>query len=173
MNRSDMVHAWRLWRQWVGGAAEDTIGSYGPDDKPTTGLIGVGGCRAIALRIFGKDADNETGTITIIGWNNNGPGQVLWQGQVILGATVFDEKVIPGTVVAAGNWFEVDTYDSSGGSNACGAQVFDGGAQALLMVPTLGYTDLDIRATDKDGSTGSEAATLCAIYRTHDAMLVV
>jgi hypothetical protein len=171
-NQSDHVYSWSLWKQKLSGA-EDTVGSYGPDDKPTSGLIGPGACRAIALRLFGKDAENETATITIIGWNKNGPGQVLCAFQTILGAVVFDEAVLTKDDIADGDWYESDTYDFTSGSNACGAQLYDGGNQGVLIVPTLGYTDLDIRMTDKDGSTGVEAADICAIWRKHDAFMVI
>lgn len=172
--KTDHIYAWKLWKQLVGGAAEDTVGAYGPDDKTAAlkdDMIGVGGARGVAVRVFGKAADNKTATMTIVGWNKNGPGQVLCSGQIILGSVVFNEKILDNREIAAGNWYEVDTYDFSGGSNACDAQVFSGGNQALLLVPTLGYTDIDIRFTDKDGSTGTEAATICAIWRPIDVAI--
>lgn len=130
-------------------------------------MFGIGRAGAIMLRAFGGDAQDLTlADIQISGWMNpapslphaSGPGAILWEGDLILGA---------GQVTSPGgsdprwalaeiienqtplDWFEVDTWTAS--YNPYGAVAYDsqhpaGAADrdSVLILPTLGYTHVFI-----------------------------
>lgn len=166
------IRAWKTWRIPV--TADQTAKNLNPAGGVGEDMIEVLGT-AIMVRMFGKNADNETATMELIGRMDpsseglDGRGFSLWRGQVILGSD--SSSYIPGATkkwgAAAATWFEVDTYDSSvsGGHNACLASVLLGLNQALFLVPTLGFKFVQMVITDiNDG--GVEMAELGALYRT-------
>jgi hypothetical protein len=128
--------------------------------------------------MFGKDAENETAVIEFVGYMTptgagskygSGPGQVLWLGQIVLGANA--ASVIPlsdDKWGATATWYEVDTFDIAGfggGHNAANAVVLGAGGQATLILPTLGYSHIVCMNGHMDGSTGVQMAELGIIYR--------
>ncbi len=161
---------WKLWHHWAAGANDDgTVPtSWGPSTKPTSRLIPVGETSAIILRAFGTNTENDTATVHISGWCENGPGQLLWQGALTLGAHTFTEELIPGMTNQA--WFEVDTWTAT--YNAVVATSFGANTSALLVVPTIGYSHFYVEATDKDG-TGTTMTALAILWKPYTAALTI
>lgn len=109
---------------------------------------------ALAVRMLGTGNADTKAFVQISGWNGptseqggRTPGQVLWQGQVLLGAqSSATSQPLPTWL--SGTYREVDVFDdslksaSAAGSNPSGAMVYAGGTGAMLLVPTLGYTRL-------------------------------
>ena len=153
---------WRTWRVMDG---EDAATLPAASDY-TPAKLGVGGyasgieakviagvpATTIGLRAWGQGGDNFTGQIQIAGYmdkSDPGPGQILWGGTLTAGAVtatyvpITDDALHGGTSRwgAAAAWFEIDTWNPTV-SNACQAQVLSGSAQAMLVLPTLGYNTL-------------------------------
>lgn len=117
---------------------------------------------AILLRGFGKNAENETVTCQIVGWmgrqeqlDATGFGHEIWNGQLSLGAETgsFTPNDDGKWGTADATWFEVDLWDSaaSGGFNTVQAVTFFGGDQSVLLLPTLGYSRLQMTITNMAG----------------------
>lgn len=131
----------------------------------------------VAVRVFGKNSDNDTATMTIIGWGpametRDGPagpgkGFVLWKGQIQLGSVSItsESPFAPGGAFAAGTWFEVDTFNDAvtGGQNPGGAYVLESLAQGILVLPTLGFPNLLMEITDIGGT--NEMTEVGAIWK--------
>jgi hypothetical protein len=121
--------------------------------------------------MFGQDADNETALFRLSGWMRNHPkfgrgvGFILASGTVILGSTSIDVAPVSGVGLDAGPWFEIDTYTLT--TNACQAAAYTNGANSstILVMPTLGYTDILCEVHTKDGTTGVESMDLTVLYR--------
>ncbi len=168
------VRAWKTWLAAGTVSADHSALDLDPSDGASGQMINVYPYTAIILRMFGKDTNNDTASMEIVGRmddstkNKGGRGQSLWKGQVILGS--ISSSFIPlddGKWSAAATWFEVDTYDEagvSGGHNACKAITIGGGNQALLILPTIGYNVLEMVVTDIGGSS-PEMTELGALYR--------
>jgi len=114
---------------------------------------------AILLRGFGigPTASDDAASIIISGWmkpdkprigglSSCGPGHRLWKGYTILGS-----KTLNGSLPSedkkwlAGTYKEVDTFDPAAGSgyNPVGATRLEvTNQEAVLLLPTLGYTDI-------------------------------
>ena len=168
------------WKTWRFASAEDGVvpalvtgaeGSHSGFQAP----INVYPYSAVAIRMFGTNTDNDTATLTILGSMDDqrktgtGPMQELWQGQVSLGS--FTATTSTGRPLGDGKWtaatyLEVDTYDIgvANGHNAANAVVVGGASHAILILPTIGYSVLDMRLANMDG-TGTEISTLGALYR--------
>ena len=173
-----LLNGTRAWQTWLTNAVEDdhtalnpaVMTGLKPGNRVSAQSIAVNAARAIALRMFGQDTNNDTATIDLVGWMGakkftSGPGQVLWSGQVILGANT--ASIIPnadGRWGAAATWFEVDTFDSSGGHNLAAAVIraFDG--SAIILLPTLGYSHIQMTVTDIGGSS-PEMTKLNGLWR--------
>lgn len=171
----------RGWATWRYASTEDgsipvrTTDAAG-NHAGWVGGIGVHPYSAIAVRMFGTNTDGDTATMTLYGSMDDqrkfgtGPMQELWRGRVFLGSYQVT-TTSAGRPINDGKWpaavyLEVDTYDIgvSGGHNAAKAVVLSGAGQAMLLLPTLGYTSLGMGFTAMDG-TGTEITTLGAIYR--------
>ena len=169
------ISSWRTWRRI---SSEDTlVTDFKPANYAAAKSIRLDdGTSAIAMRGFGKDADNETAIIVVSGWMSTpsaggvGPGQQLWRGQALLGSrssAMIPLADAPGSSPwgASATWFEVDTWDPTvpNGLNACVGTMFDGGNQSLLILPTLGYTALMLEIGDL--GTGAEMAEIGVLWR--------
>jgi len=155
MDNLSSITKWQTWRvvQAEDGTAVQV--GLGPDDYPsdTSEVIGVHPWTAIALRAFGTDTDNDDATVRITGWMDpattagNGPGQVLFHSEIIIGAISFNEKPLNDnkwhTETA---WFEVDDWTTGlvapSPANAYARPATVAGGQSLLILPTMGYTHL-------------------------------
>ncbi len=169
------IQAWQTWLTDAVTADHTaltpaTMTGLKPGNRVSAQSISVNVARAIALRLFGQDTNNDTATVNLVGWmagkkTLSGPGQVLWSGQVILGANT--ASIIPhsdGRWGAAATWFEVDTFDSSGGHNLAAAAIraFDG--SAIMLLPTLGYSHIQMTVTNV-GDGGTEITKLNGLWR--------
>lgn len=148
----------KQWKTWRIVEADDSplLTVFKPSDYDPLRSMQVHPWTAIAVRAWGQDANNETAAAVISGWmggegTGRGPGQVLWDGALVLGSIETDEVPLTDKNDTwsnfTGNWFEVDTWDPSGGSNAAGAVVASGGDQAVLVIRTLGYVALMLELT--------------------------
>lgn len=136
---------------------------------PTDGYPGI------LLRAFGKDTENDSALIKISGWmhdsgygkHGTGPGQRLFEGELQLGALT--NASIPELGVAA-TWYEVDRWSNDGdllggipsGSNS-GCRQIGGPAdfeQAMLLVPTAGYTQIMVELKTTGGTPVTELGIL-------------
>lgn len=171
------IQNWKTW-SFFPTTTEVTIsrgstpaGSLGTASRKTVVIYPYS---AVALRMFGKNTDGDTATILIRGYMDplssleSGPSQELWYGQVALGPESSSSQIlIDGRWGAAATWFDVDAYDISGvsgGHNAANAVVVGGGNNAMLLLPTLGYSHIRIDNGDMDG-TGTEMTELGVLYR--------
>jgi hypothetical protein len=162
---------WKLWRYIT---SEDTLRTtVKPSDLAAprgerSKVICVSGDEQIMIRAFGTDANNETFTLSIFGWGENGPGEKLLQLSCILGASNFTERFLEdaGDVPNTLPFFEVDTYtevnDNVGG--AIGGPS-TGIVTAHYLFNPLGYRYLEAFLTDCDGVTGVEAAKVGVIWK--------
>lgn len=153
--------SWKTWRPPV--LADDTTAlnlKPGGAVATTPARIIVPSGTAIAIRAFGKDTDDDTATLEIVGRmdeqskSGDGIGQSLWQGTVRLGSKTF-ATTIPlkdGRWGTAATWFEVD-WDTPGGHNAANAVTIAGSNQALLLLPTYGYHTLEAVITNVGGNS--------------------
>jgi hypothetical protein len=172
------LHGLRAWKHWRAPVTSDDpaldldINAGGVVAQ----TIGVHPYTAVLVQMLGKDTENDSATVTIVGWMDPstraqyGPPTNLWKGQVLLGSQM-DGSVSPPIIApekwGAGPWWRTDTFDISGvagGHNLANAAVLSGGTEALLVVPTLGFTHLQMHIADVGGG-GTEMTTVGAIYR--------
>jgi len=167
----DILKSWQTWR--VAQTEDTRITDFGPDSYLEGKTIDVSPWSLIAVRMFGKGADNDTVTIRILGWMDRntkvgpGPAQLFFDNGVTLGGNAFNEAPIadgkwPAT---AGDWREVDDYLTTP-VNACNAfvRLASAAQQTTLYLPTLGYAHLSLEVSDILGG-GIEATALGAIYK--------
>lgn len=163
---------WRTWGRGIISSDDTLLTNYKPSEYDASKAIAVYPDTAIAARVYGRDTDNDTATLVISGWMDDGvaggagPGMVLWRGQVTLGAITFTEKPNDDEHWnATAAWFEVDTYDTSvtNGSNASSAIVQGGGNHSVLIVPTLGFVRLMFHVIDLGGA--NEMTELGILWR--------
>lgn len=172
------IQGWKTWRytttedSGVPVLTADSEGNHAGFRAP----VNVHPYSAVAIRMFGTNTDNDSASMTIYASmdeqrrTGTGPMQELWRGQVLLGsyaATAASSRPLGDGKWPVGTYLEVDTYDIAGvagGHNAANAVVISGANQAILILPTLGYSVLEMRLTVMDG-TGTEITTLGALYR--------
>jgi len=151
---------WGTWRRPLAAANEDTfVTAFEPDNFEDEGsdsfkrvISPPPGYSAVAIKMFGTDAENEVADVQITGWmfdhdqGGVGPGQVLWQGRVTLGTHSVAQPITSGKW-PSGTYLEVKTYDpntfgSGQGANIARACTFEGSQTGLLILPTLGFARL-------------------------------
>lgn len=153
----------RNWRTTRVITANDTfITDFKPGNFVAAKAIGIN-ASAVMLQGWGKNAALETVTMRVSGWMDQGrsvgggPGTVLWRGLLTLGtnniaAAPLDDK---GKWDSAGDWFEVQTFDSTvtSGNNLASATVLSETTpqSSLLILPTLGYMNLMFEFTGVAG----------------------
>ena len=160
---------WRTWRVITGGLTEDTLISPLNDDELPTGdddrRININPDQAVMIRLWGQDAADETCTVRLVGWNNNGPGTILWNGTVTLGALTIDAPPFSDpNIWGAGTWYEADTWTAT--TNVSDSKALsDTDVNSMLVLNAAGYNIITCEITDKDGTTGTQAATIGVAYR--------
>lgn len=177
----DGIRSWRPWRIVNAEATDDTVrSSWKPSEYPTAPagnkVISVAGIAEILIMVVGKDAENEAFTdMQINGWMDPqagkggvGIGIELWKGIVTLGArTISTENPtahpVWSTVTTAGSWFLADTFESGATEvDFAGVTILSSVAQQLLLLPTLGFTNLECLI---DLGTAAVGASLWRPYR--------
>lgn len=177
-----MSHTIQGFTQWQTArivAAEDTLltnylASEFATLKAAGKIVGIHPATAVVLRAFAKDTNNDTATVVISGWmtdnkdKGTGPGHRLWRGQLLAGNhTASHIPLGDGKWGAAATWFEVDTWNEAGASgyNPAGATRLEVADQeAVILLPTLGYTHLAIEVTDILGG-GTEITEIGFLWR--------
>lgn len=169
----DNLNGIRTWRTWRVAETEDGTAvqaGLGPDDYPSANVISVHPYTQIALRAYGADTDNDDATVRITGWMDNitptgpGPGQILFHSEIIIGATNFNERpVADGRWPSATAWFEVDDWVTGVIENAAIAYLRTAGASTILLLPTLGYTNLWLEIINLGAAT--EMTKLGVLWR--------
>jgi hypothetical protein len=155
------VQQWQTWR--VGTETDGALlTDYKPSDLNATYLsrmISIHPGTVIALRAMGLGGDGHGIQIVISGWMNphrrqrgqlsSGPGQRLWRGNLLLGATVWGAADVPffdrPTDWPSGVYREVNNWNSGsgGGYDYPGVtKIGTGSAHLMVLLPTLGYTHL-------------------------------
>lgn len=164
------TRTWKTWTRGIVSSDDSLLTKFKPSEFAVAKAVAVYPDTAIALRIYGRDTNNDTATIVISGWmdpdtrSGVGAGQVLWKGMVTLGSITFTEKPLNDSRWNKDSaWFEVDTWDSSTGSNASSSIVQSGGNQSILIMPTLGYTRLMLEVADLGGA--GEMTELGVLFR--------
>lgn len=169
------IRTWKTWREPI--TADDSsllliMGSGGVVGR----VIAAYPYSAIAVQVIGKGSDNDSATVTIVGRMDDdtkygaGPPTPIWKGQVLLGARSSGATVVPlrdGKWGDGSTWFWADTFDISGvsgGHNMANAVTLAGGGYATFMLPTLGYTHLEMHIADVGGG-GTEMAEVGVLYR--------
>lgn len=166
------VSRWHQWRKWIGGTAEDVlITDFKSANKPTSDLIDCNGFSAIQMLPLGQDAEDEEAQLRISGWMDNGPGCLLWDGTIKLGASSVATETFDGWV-ASGTWYHADTFTAT--TNTASAEAFTStDNQGFLTVPTHGYKSLYIEAQGKDGSTSVQALSIVTFWRPQVAVISI
>lgn len=172
------IRSWKTWRAPI--TADDatadftTMGGAGPAGA----VIAVYPYSAILIMVLGKNSNNDTAIINIIGRmddqtkSGSGPSQALWKGQVILTTKSDGTAASPlndNKWGAGSTWFWTDTFDIAGaasGHNSANAVIIGGttAGDATLLLPTLGYTNLEMHITDVGGG-GTEMTEVGVLYR--------
>lgn len=140
-------------------AADTPLTNYKPTDLTDAvraKMFGIHPATAILLRAFGVGAATNSATIIISGWMRpggkfgSGPGHRLWRGNVVLGSKSLagelpnnDKKWLAGTYLEASDW---DPTLGSGYDPTVATEVAVANQEAVLLLPTLGYTDILIEA---------------------------
>lgn len=161
---SDSIYQVNMWHTWRVAAEDDTPDTnFRPADIPDSPqLISVGDATCVRLRGYGYKASSpstKTAGLRIVGWMGDksgdepGPGQILWNGVLTLGAISINEPPVTDSAWGSLTWNEVNDWDSSTGSNAALAAELAGGDQSLLILPTLGYKRLSCEITNLGGAT--------------------
>jgi len=173
----EMMDRWKLWRSLMAGAQDTLITSLkssnfpaAPDSRILPEKVRPD--EAMMIRMFGQDADGEGASFRLTGFAHDGKGGrsegfIIASGAVVLGSKSIDEAPFDlGAVGAdAGPWFEVDTYTLT--TNAVTAKALTNGANSstLLVLPTIGFSEIICEITDKDGETGTEMMDLAILYK--------
>lgn len=171
------------WRTWRYVTTEDTAPTT---LKPTAlarprgelfsdGVITTRGMDNIMLRCFGTNAEDETCTLLILAWAENGPGVLVATIAAVLGASNFTEPFLEapakGGIPSATQFFEADTYTIN--PNLLGATTPTIGTQGTGMVssfvilPVKGFSYMQLFVREILGG-GTEAATIGVIYKPLD-----
>ena len=175
---------WRTLRAITSGLAADTLlTDYKPADLTAAVLAktaSIAPATAVALRAFGLGDNNDTVDAVLTGFMDpnskftSSLGHRLWRGQLILGnKEVTVAPLADGKWGAAAAWREVDTWDQAavGGYNPAGATRLEVADQeAVLLLPTLGYSLLLLEVAALTGTTGFgvlwRPAAVASIVRT-------
>ena len=178
--RPPLLESWKSLRYLAASAGDTEIASWKPSLLPTDErVIHVNPESALLLRLWGQPTSNDTATLRISGWMNRakgsrkhgvGPGFLLWDGQLTLGAQSTTDEA-PLESWAAGAWLEVDT--AVAGENNCNAvSIGTADSAHILVLPTLGYpkilTEISDMAAD---AAGAVASHIGIAYREIDAAL--
>lgn len=151
------VEQWRTARFITGDDIVST--SHAPIAHPGNAtprlVILPPGVTAIAMRVIGSDTDNQTGTLRIKGWmddrtkNGSGPGQTLFDVAVILGSeSLGSTAILTDGMWPAATYLEADTFTAVGASDpGISTTIGDTDESNLIILPTLGYTQLDFQMT--------------------------
>jgi len=160
-------------KQWQTARApittEDTfLTDYKPADFTAAvqaKSISVHPATAVFLRVFGRDANEDSVELIISGWmdpnseKGPGPGHRLWRGLVELGSKSWTGVPLGDGKWDSKTWQEADTYDFEASLNydMCGCSALDSvnasgdpvtNKEAGLIIPTLGYTHLLLEIGD-------------------------
>ena len=166
------ITSWKTWHPPV--AEDDGILSLIPNSNLNGSIIGVLPYSAVGIRIFGKNSAADTAIMQIVGRMDvgtkvgSGPPQSLWKGQIKLtssgtsGVPLNDNKW-----GSTATWFDVDVFDIAGasaGHNAANSVILSGSGDALMILPTLGYSHLVMHFSDVGGG-GTEMTEVGSLYR--------
>lgn len=176
----NLAQKFKLWR-YV---------STGQDAVPTTikpsslaapraehgsdGVISVRGIDNIMAVAFGTNAVDETFTLHVVAWAEDGPGFHILDAAGILGASNFAESFLPanGSIPTATTFYAVDTWTLNAeltGTTAPGtsSEQLAGLISLYLKIPVQGFSYLRAYLTDMNGG-GVEAATVGLIWKPMD-----
>lgn len=177
----NLAQKFKLWRYVT--AAEDAVpttvapsaladprGEHGSD-----GVISTQGMSDnIMAMAFGTDAENETFSLHVVGWAENGPGVHLLKAAGILGASNFTESFLPdnGSIPTTTKFYTVDTWTLTANLIAAtapgtAAEQLTGLIGLYLKIPVQGFSHLRLYITDIRGG-GVEAATVGVIWKPMD-----
>lgn len=144
-------------------------GEHGSD-----GVISVRGYDNIMAAAFGSNAENETFSLHVVGWAEDGPGFHLLKAAGILGASNFTESFLPsnGSIPTDVKFYAVDTWTLTANLTAAtapgtAAEQLAGLISLYLKIPVQGFSYLRAYLTDMNGG-GVEAATVGLIWKPMD-----
>ena len=148
---------WRSMRAPV-SAKETALADYGParlTAELEAKMVCVSPATAIVIRGFGLDAANEqVDALTFSGWcfktieGSTSPGQILWRGTAILGASAWATAGIPHTRRPGRGgwneeqWLEVDTWTAPTYNYIKAQHLNSTDETSCMILPTLGYTHI-------------------------------
>lgn len=175
----------QIWKNWRYATSNDTLpttlkptGLSKPrNEQSALGVITPRGSDSIMLRAFGTDAEDDTVTLTIIAWADNGPGVMIASIAAILGASSFTEPFLESSPdlskapPSSTTFFEADTYVID--PNLVGATTPTIGAQgagrvsSFVIVPMLGFPHLQLFITGL-AAQGTPAASAGVIWKPLD-----
>ena len=170
--------SWSVWRVLAGTSEEDTyLTNLFASSFPSGSRVLPDKLEqddALMIRAYGQHAsapDNKTASMRISGWmkdnqrHGRGQGVRLWDGVVTLGNIALTAPPLTGTDWdTADDWHESDTYAATSNlAKAASAVVAD--VSGVLVLPTLGFSDIICEVTSKDGTTGTEALSIGVLYR--------
>lgn len=175
------MYEYQKWQPWTYATADHTFlaadganSAFRPSNNPktrstplTAQIVACKELSQILVRAFGSNAADEDANIRISGWMENGPGQILLDMNVTLGADTYEDDIItfPGAnpFVDSATLFEVDTYDIT--VNNCRAYVETAGADSsgFLVINTMQCVFL-LAEINLDGASNA-SGTMGLIYR--------
>lgn len=156
------AYADKAWQPGRVVDANDTeITNYKPSAFVFAKALPVFPYSLIRMRVFGTTSGGTT-QFKISGWMENaqrgtGPGLVLWKGTTTLGTVNYGEVPLAGpkALFSGTAWYEGATMTTIGGGEhnaGQGVVIGDGTLQAMLLLPTLGFSRLLVEILS--GATG-------------------
>lgn len=166
------MYEFKNWQPWDLSTLDAALNTdFGSDKAPHTvntaaslaTMINVKQVSQLMIRGFGADTDNDDARIQIVGWLENGPGQILLRADLQLGSDQFNEDIL--TSAEAGNpfggenaLFEVDTYSIL--INNCRAYVETAGANTtgfiVMNAMQCRYLELQVDLSAGAGTAGTK-----------------
>lgn len=176
----NLAKSFKLWR-YVDTSEDTAPSGMGPStlaaprsEHGSDGVISVRGIDNIMAAAFGTDAENETFTLHVVAWAENGPGFHILDAAGILGASNFTESFLPenGAIPADVKFYSVDTWTLDAeltGATAPGtsSEQLTGLLSLYLKIPVQGFSYLRAYLTDMNGG-GVEAAKVGVIWKPMD-----
>lgn len=176
----NLAQRFKLWR-YVGTGQDTVPTTMKPSslaapraEHGSDGVISVRGIDNIMVVAFGANAENETFTLQVIAWAEDGPGFHILDAAGVLGASKFTESFLPtnGSIPGDVEFFAVDTWTLTANLTAAtapgtAAEQLTGLISLYLKIPVQGFSYFRAYLTDMNGG-GSEAAKVGVIWKPMD-----
>lgn len=138
------------------------------------GVITVRGVDNIMAAAFAAVAENDTFSLHVVAWAEDGPGFHILKAVGILGASNFTESFLPrdGSIPTDVQFFAVDTWTLTANLTAAtapgtAAEQLTGLISLYLKIPVQGFSHLKLYITDINGGS-PEATKVGVIWKPMD-----